>query len=49
MTGRPAVSLPVLRVGAAPLGLCLVGARHGDLALVDLAADVAARLLRTER
>ncbi|MDO9397624.1 MAG: DUF3225 domain-containing protein [Herbiconiux sp.] len=43
--GYPAVSAPVLRVpsggGSAPVGLCLVGARGDDLALIDLAAALA--------
>ncbi|WP_382304710.1 AtzH-like domain-containing protein [Herbiconiux sp. UC225_62] len=43
--GYPAVSAPVLRVpdpsGSAPVGLCFVGARGADLALIDLAAGVA--------
>jgi len=45
--GAPAVSAPVLEVPLAsgrraPLGLCLVGPRGGDLSLVDLAATWAA-------
>ncbi|MGD8167674.1 AtzH-like domain-containing protein [Herbiconiux sp. P16] len=43
--GYPAVSAPLLRVpsagGSAPVGLCFVGARGADLALIDLAAGVA--------
>ncbi|MCS5718932.1 DUF3225 domain-containing protein [Herbiconiux sp. CPCC 205763] len=43
--GYPAVSAPLLRVpapgGSAPVGLCFVGARGADLALLDLAAGVA--------
>ena len=43
--GYPAVSAPLLRVpapgGSAPLGLCLVGPRGSDLALIDLAAVLA--------
>lgn len=43
VAGRPALSVPVMSVtgpfgGSAPLGLCLVGPRGSDLALVDLAA-----------
>lgn len=37
ITGRPALSVPVLTVPE-PVGLCLVGPRGSDLALVDLAA-----------
>ena len=43
LTGRPALSVPLLSVpqpGAlldAPVGLCLVGPRFADLALIDLA------------
>ncbi len=44
LTGRPAVSAPLLAVPGGPLGLCLVGPRGSDLALIDLAADLA-RLL----
>ncbi|CAD5994855.1 AtzH-like domain-containing protein [Agreia sp. COWG] len=35
--GYPALSVPLLEVDGAPAGLCLVGPRHTDLALVDLA------------
>ncbi|WNB86550.1 hypothetical protein [Cellulomonas sp. ATA003] len=35
--GAPAVSVPVLRVADGPVGLCLVGPRGRDLALLDLA------------
>lgn len=44
ITGRPAVSAPVLTVDGAPVGLGLVGARHGDLATLALARQVAAAL-----
>ncbi|TFD53925.1 hypothetical protein E3T55_04320 [Cryobacterium frigoriphilum] len=40
--GYPAVSAPLLEVAGAPLGLSLVGPRHSDLALVDVAARFAA-------
>lgn len=36
LTGRPALSVPALRVPQ-PVGLCLVGPRGSDLALLDLA------------
>ncbi|WP_291049942.1 AtzH-like domain-containing protein [Herbiconiux sp.] len=46
--GYPAVSAPVLSVpapgGRAPLGLCLVGPRGSDLALIDVAARLAEAL-----
>jgi Asp-tRNA(Asn)/Glu-tRNA(Gln) amidotransferase A subunit family amidase len=46
--GYPAVSAPLLRVpaagGSAPVGLCFVGARHSDLALIDVAASIAGSL-----
>lgn len=37
ITGRPGLSIPVLNVPE-PVGLCLVGPRGSDLALLDLAA-----------
>lgn len=40
--GYPAVSAPLLRVPGGPVGLCLVGPRGTDLALVALAATLAA-------
>jgi Asp-tRNA(Asn)/Glu-tRNA(Gln) amidotransferase A subunit family amidase len=36
--GYPALSVPLLQVNGAPAGLCLVGPRGTDLALVDIAA-----------
>ena len=48
LTGRPALSAPLLSVpnpGAllpAPVGLCLVGPRHSELALIALAEQLAA-------
>jgi Asp-tRNA(Asn)/Glu-tRNA(Gln) amidotransferase A subunit family amidase len=38
-TGRPALSVPGLTVGGAPVGVCFVGPRGSDLALVRAAAD----------
>jgi len=38
--GAPALSAPLLEVGGAPLGVCLVGPRHSDDALVHLAAGL---------
>lgn len=40
--GYPAVSAPLLRVPGGPVGLCLVGPRGSDLALVGVAAGLAA-------
>lgn len=39
--GYPAVSAPVMTVGTAPVGLCLVGPRGSDQALIELAAGLA--------
>lgn len=36
-TGRPAVSAPLMYADGGPVGLGLVGPRHSDIALVDLA------------
>ncbi|CAN5359914.1 hypothetical protein BH11ACT5_BH11ACT5_22840 [soil metagenome] len=47
ITGRPALSVPLLTVSqpgallGAPVGVCLVGPRFGDLALIDLAEALA--------
>lgn len=38
--GYPAVSAPLLRVPGGPVGLCLVGPRGTDLALVRIAANL---------
>lgn len=43
-TGRPALSVPLLAVEGAPVGLCLVGPRRSDLALVELGRRFAAAL-----
>jgi len=42
LTGRPAVSAPLLRIGREPVGFCLVGPRGTDLGIVELAAALAA-------
>ncbi|WP_241982176.1 amidase family protein [Cryobacterium ruanii] len=42
--GYPALSAPLLDVHGAPLGLCLVGPRFSDLALVDAATAMATQL-----
>ena len=41
LTGRPALSAPVMQLPAGPVGLSLIGARSTDVALVELAASVA--------
>ncbi|QHC73854.1 AtzH-like domain-containing protein [Rathayibacter sp. VKM Ac-2805] len=38
--GYPALSVPRLSVGGAPVGLCLVGPRGSDLALLELAGTL---------
>lgn len=42
VTGRPALSAPLLAVGGAPVGVCLVGPRGSDLALLAVARELAA-------
>ncbi|ARC58497.1 Glutamyl-tRNA(Gln) amidotransferase subunit A [Frondihabitans sp. 762G35] len=42
--GFPAVSAPLMRVSGGPVGLCLVGPRGSDLALVEVAAGLAQAL-----
>jgi amidase len=37
--GYPALSVPKLTVNGAPVGLCLVGPRYSDLALLDIAKN----------
>lgn len=37
LTGRPALSVPLAATDAGPVGVCLVGPRGSDLALIDLA------------
>ncbi|WP_022882523.1 amidase family protein [Gryllotalpicola ginsengisoli] len=44
LTGRPAVSAPLISLPAGPLGVSFVGERSTDVALALLAASVAARL-----
>lgn len=46
ISGRPALSVPVMSVGSAPVGLCLVGPAHSDLALIALGETLAAALAR---
>ncbi len=41
ITGRPAVSAPLLETPGGPLGVCLVGPRGSDEALIALAASLA--------
>ena len=42
LSGAPAVSLPLADDGGLPLGVCLVGARGSDLALLDAAVTTLA-------
>jgi Asp-tRNA(Asn)/Glu-tRNA(Gln) amidotransferase A subunit family amidase len=44
LAGRPALSIPALRVGTAPVGLGIVGPVGTDLALIDLGAELALEL-----
>lgn len=44
LMGRPGLSVPVMHTEGGPVGLCLVGPRHGDLALLATGA-AAARVL----
>ncbi|HEY0248118.1 MAG TPA: amidase family protein [Gryllotalpicola sp.] len=44
LTGRPAVSAPLMRLLGGPVGLCFLGERSTDIALVELAASVAATI-----
>ena len=44
ISGRPALSMPVMRVGSAPVGLCIVGPAHSDLSLIKLGQTIAAAL-----
>lgn len=39
LSGRPALSVPLARTDAGPVGVCLVGPRGSDLALIDLALN----------
>ncbi|AYG02818.1 amidase family protein [Gryllotalpicola protaetiae] len=41
LTGRPALSAPLMQLAGGPVGLSLIGARNTDVALVELAASVA--------
>jgi amidase len=41
--GYPALSVPLFEVAGAPVGLCLVGPRHTDLALIDHATGFVGR------
>jgi Asp-tRNA(Asn)/Glu-tRNA(Gln) amidotransferase A subunit family amidase len=44
ITGRPGLSVPLLQVPTGPVGLCLVGPRGSDLALIALGEQLAAQL-----
>ncbi len=37
LTGRPQITLPLLRMDGAPVGLSLLGWRNGDEALLEIA------------
>lgn len=39
LTGRPALSVPLAMTDAGPVGVCLVGPRGSDLALIDLGLE----------
>ncbi len=41
IAGRPALSVPALTVDGSPVGLCLVGAPHTDIALIALGESLA--------
>ncbi len=43
MLGAPALSVPLLHLHGGPVGLCLIGPRGSDLALIDAGADLHAR------
>jgi len=42
LTGRPALSVPMMTTPGGPVGLCIVGPRFTDLALIEIAALLAA-------
>lgn len=50
ITGRPALSVPLLSVSSpsaltpAPVGVCMIGPRFSDLALINLAVELVAKL-----
>lgn len=44
LTGRPGLSVPVLATAAGPVGLCLVGPKDSERALIELGAALAAAL-----
>jgi amidase len=41
IAGRPALSVPLLTVDGAPVGLCLVGPPNTDVALIALGESLA--------
>ncbi len=42
LTGRPALSVPAFTTPDGPVGLCLVGPRYSDLALIELGREFTA-------
>ena len=44
LTGRPALSVPLAMTKAGPVGVCLVGPRGSDLALIEIALEWQAAL-----
>ncbi len=41
LTGRPGLSVPIMPTPSGPVGLCLIGPRYTDLALIELGALLA--------
>jgi Asp-tRNA(Asn)/Glu-tRNA(Gln) amidotransferase A subunit family amidase len=48
LTGRPALSVPLAMTAQGPVGVCLVGPRGSDLALIERAIEWQAALARRE-
>lgn len=47
LTGRPALSVPVLETAGGPVGVCLVGPRGSDLALIEVGLALESLLRET--